>query len=62
MRLHDLMQNVGPDGLLMLLVFSTCANVIEHIPTLVYDQKRVEDVDTTQKDHIYNEMRYAALS
>lgn len=62
MRLHDLMQNVGPDGLPMLLVFSTCVNAIEQIPALVYDQKRVEDVDTTQEDHIYDEMRYASLS
>ena len=28
------------------------------IPQLVYDEKKVEDIDTTQEDHIYDECRY----
>ena len=28
------------------------------IPQLVYDAKNVEDIDTTQEDHIYDECRY----
>lgn len=62
MRLHDLMQTKAHDGKPMLMVFSTCHATIEQIPTLVYDQKRVEDVDSAQEDHVYDMLRYAALS
>ena len=31
------------------------------MPTLVYSQTNVEDVDTTCEDHIYDETRYVAM-
>ena len=43
-------------------VFSTCPDFIRTIPTLVYDEHKVEDVDTRQEDHIYDEWRYALSS
>ncbi len=46
------------DGRTMFYVFDTCKGFIRTIPTLVYDEKNVEDVDTTQEDHIYDECRY----
>ena len=46
------------DGLPMMYVFRTCRQFIRTIPNLVYDDKRVEDIDTTQEDHDYDAMRY----
>jgi hypothetical protein len=46
------------DGLPMLYVFNTCKNLIRTVPNLVYDDLDVEDVDTTQEDHPYDELRY----
>lgn len=45
----------------MLQVFSTCKNFIRTIPSLVYDARHVEDIDTTQEDHIYDAVRYALM-
>ena len=45
----------------MLQVFSTCKHFIRTLPSLVYDQARVEDIDTTQEDHIYDECRYVLM-
>lgn len=42
-------------------VFSTCKNFIRTIPDLVYDQKHVEDIDTSQEDHIYDMTRYVLM-
>lgn len=43
----------------MLQVFNTCVNFIRQIPSLVYSEIDVEDIDTQQEDHIYDECRYA---
>ena len=39
----------------------TCRHFIRTIPALVYDDKDVEDVDTSQEDHIYDECRYVCM-
>jgi hypothetical protein len=49
------------DGRPMLYVFNTCKHFIRTIPTLVYDDRHVEDVDTTQEEHIYDECRYVLM-
>lgn len=49
------------EGKAMLYIFNTCKNFIRTLPTLVYDEKHVEDVDTTQEDHIYDECRYVLM-
>ncbi|MFZ5975211.1 MAG: terminase large subunit domain-containing protein [Bacillota bacterium] len=49
------------EGKPMFQVFSTCKHFIRTIPTLVYDTKHVEDIDTNQEDHIYDECRYALM-
>ena len=46
----------------MLLVFNTCTDFIRTIPDLVMDADKPEDLDTTQEDHIYDEMRYGCMS
>ena len=49
-------------GVPMLYVFSTCRHFIRTVPNLVYDQADVEDIDTDGEDHIYDELRYVAMS
>lgn len=46
------------EGFPMFYVFKSCRNFIRTIPNLVYDEKKVEDIDTAQEDHIYDEQRY----
>ena len=45
----------------MFYVFSNCKNFIRTIPLLIYDEKKVEDVDTSMEDHIYDEWRYVCM-
>ncbi len=45
-----------------LYVFNTCKHFIRTLPTLVYDETNVEDVDTSQEDHIYDECRYVCMA
>ena len=42
----------------MAYIFSNCKHFIRTIPALVYDDKNVEDVNTSQEDHDYDAMRY----
>lgn len=50
-----------PEGRPMLQVFNTCRHFIRTIPNLVYDTADVEDIDTRQEDHIYDECRYVLM-
>lgn len=61
MELHDRLR-FGEDGRPMLYVFSTCREFIRTIPSLVYSQIRVEDVDTTCEDHAYDAARYMLMA
>ena len=45
----------------MFQVFDTCRHFIRTIPNLVYDESNVEDIDTRQEDHIYDECRYVLM-
>jgi len=49
------------NGRAMLYVFNTCRNFIRTLPTLVYDDTNVEDIDTDTEDHIYDECRYVLM-
>ena len=49
------------NGVPMFYVFSTCKHFIRTIPMLMYDEKKVEDVDTSLEDHIYDEWRYVMM-
>lgn len=49
------------EGRPMFQVFDTCKHFIRTIPNLVYDETHVEDIDTTQEDHIYDECRYVLM-
>lgn len=48
-------------GIPMLYVFSTCRNFIRTVPNLVYDESRVEDVNTDGEDHAYDMLRYVCM-
>ena len=49
------------EGVPMLYVFRSCKDFIRTIPALVYDETKVEDIDTDQEDHIYDECRYVMM-
>ena len=49
-------------GIPMLYVFSTCKHFIRTVPSLVYSQVDVEDVNTEGEDHIYDECRYVCMA
>ena len=61
MQLHERLK-FGEDGKPMLYVFSTCRDFIRTIPTLTYDARKPEDIDTAGEDHIYDEKRYFLMS
>jgi len=46
----------------MMYVFNTCKDFIRTIPNLVYDLKKVEDINSDQEDHIYDETRYICMA
>ena len=48
-------------GKAMFYVFNTCKHFIRTIPALVYSETDVEDIDTKQEDHIYDECRYVLM-
>jgi hypothetical protein len=45
-----------------LQVFSTCHKFIETVPALIYDEHRVEDLDTHGEDHSADAIRYGLMS
>ena len=49
------------NGYPMFYCFNTCKHFIRTIPSLVYSETDVEDVDTKQEDHIYDEFRYICM-
>lgn len=60
MQLHYRLAFDG-EGECRFQVFRTCRHFIRTIPALTYDSKNVEDVDTGQEDHIYDECRYVLM-
>lgn len=50
------------EGLPMIYFFDTCKNMIRTLPQLTYDPIRPEDVDTTNEDHLYDELKYFLMS
>ena len=60
-QVHERLK-LGTDGRPRLYVFNTCREFIRTIPALVYDEHKVEDVDTSLEDHIYDECRYFCMA
>lgn len=61
MQLHERLK-FDDEGKPMLYVFENCRDFIRTIPTLVYDPRNPEDIDTAGEDHIYDETRYFLMS
>lgn len=49
-------------GVPMLYIFDTCQHMLRTLPTLVYDQTDVEDVDSDGEDHAYDDLRYICMT
>lgn len=54
--------SIAPDGKPWYQVFSNCVATIEEIPSLPYDLKKLDDVDTDANDHCYDRDRYFFMS
>lgn len=50
------------EGYAMLYVFDTCEHLIRTLPGLIHDEKKVEDLDTTQEDHAADAVRYWCMA
>ncbi len=50
------------NGYPMLYVFKNCKAFIRTVPALIYDDHKVEDVDTDGEDHIGDDLRYFCMS
>lgn len=50
------------EGYPMFYVFNTCKHFIRTIPSLMYSETQVEDIDTHLEDHIYDEWRYVCMA
>lgn len=46
------------NGFPMMYVFNNCKAFIRTVPTLIYDEHKVEDLNTEGEDHIADETRY----
>jgi pyruvate kinase len=46
----------------MVQFYDTCQHVQRCIPTLATDEKNLEDIDTEQEDHNYDEIRYMFMA
>ena len=65
-RLAGLMQchhrlKMDENGYPMFYVFKNCKHFIRTIPLLLYDEHKVEDVDTKLEDHAYDSWRYVLM-
>ena len=52
----------NPEGKPRMYVFNTCKAFIRTIPLQMYDDKKVEDLDTDLEDHVADEARYFLMS
>ncbi len=50
------------NGRAMMYIFSNCKAFIRTIPTLQYDDHKVEDLDTDGEDHVADESRYICMA
>ena len=50
--------SIAPDKLPYMLITEACPHLIRTLPLLVYDEHKVEDVDTEGEDHPYDALGY----
>lgn len=49
---------IAPDGMPYWMITENCKAMITTIPDLVYDENNVDDVDTDQVDHAFDDAKY----
>lgn len=55
MQIHTRLRNGS------LLIHKNCSHLIRTLPILIYDKVRVEDVNSDQEDHAYDDLRYGLM-
>ena len=50
------------NGYPMMYIFKNCKGFIRTIPQLMYDEHKVEDLDTDGEDHVADEVRYFCMA
>ena len=61
MQLHERFK-FDEYGKAMMYIFENCKDTIRVVPLMMYDEHKVEDLDTDLEDHILDSMRYFAMS
>ncbi len=49
------------NGYAMMYIFKNCKAFIRTVPALIYDERKVEDLDTEGEDHVADEARYFCM-
>lgn len=49
------------NGYAMMYFFNTCKAIIRCMPLMMYDEHKVEDLDTSLEDHCLDECRYMCM-
>lgn len=61
MQMHYRFQ-FDENGYPMMYIFSNCKSTIRTLPLLMYDDHKVEDLDTNGEDHIADDIRYMCMN
>lgn len=61
MQFHERLR-FDAEGRPKMQIFKNCAQFIRTIPSLPYDIRKAEDVDSDAEDHIYDESRYFMMA
>ena len=61
MQVHERLR-FNENGRPKFQVFNTCKEFLRTFPTLPYDPKKPEDVDSNAEDHDYDQFRYVAMA
>lgn len=60
-RIRDVI-SLGRDGKPKYMIFSTCRETVKMYPSLIYDNYKLNDIDTSGNDHGYDRDRYFFMS
>ena len=61
MQIHERLK-FDKDGRAMLYIFDNCKDTIRVFPLMMFDEHKVEDLDTELEDHILDSVRYFCMS
>lgn len=61
MQLHERLK-FDENGKAMLYIFENCKDTIRTIPLMMFDEHKVEDLDTDLEDHILDSIRYFCMA